>query len=96
MAERFICKYPDCDGGNATGYCRDDCSTPDHRPEVVKTCRACDGEGLIAKDIWIYEHGCGFGHSDSYDVRCDECDGLGFFISEAGSDDYDPHLAALR
>lgn len=58
----------------------DDCDEP---PLVQVECGACDGAGHIVKGDWVYENGCGFGHSDSYEVPCANCGGDGFFICEA-------------
>ena len=35
------------------------------------------GEGGFEKHIWVYEHGCGFGHDDSIWAICAVCDGAG-------------------
>lgn len=55
-------------------------------PLVQVECGACDGQGIIVKGSWVYEHGCGFGHADSYEVPCGNCDGHGFFVCEAEGD----------
>lgn len=58
----------------------------DRTPEFLQECAACDGQGHIVKGDWVYENGCGFGHSDSYEVPCEACGGLGFFLCEAEGD----------
>jgi hypothetical protein len=55
-------------------------------PLVEVACGMCGGEGHIVKGDWVYESGCGFGHADSYEVPCENCSGLGFFLCEAEGD----------
>jgi hypothetical protein len=44
----------------------------------VGECAGCNGEGRTYERAWIYEHGCGFGHWDTFDAGpCLHCDGTG-------------------
>lgn len=52
---------------------RDD-DEPEHDPTI---CEACDGTGEIIFAIWVYEHGCGFGHESSDGRPCEHCGGTG-------------------
>lgn len=54
-----------------------------HAPEVFVTCDDCCGDGVIRHAIWVYEHGCGFGHDDVSEDTCQACNGIGGFICEA-------------
>jgi hypothetical protein len=40
-------------------------------------CDHCDGSGVIASRVTVYEHGCGFPHNDTDERPCPECDGTG-------------------
>jgi hypothetical protein len=40
-------------------------------------CDNCDGSGIIARRVTVYEHGCGFPHDDTEESPCPECDGTG-------------------
>jgi DnaJ-class molecular chaperone len=40
-------------------------------------CDHCDGSGVIARRVTVYEHGCGFPHDDTDEQPCPECDGTG-------------------
>ena len=40
-------------------------------------CPGCDGYGVIAYAITVYEHGCGFPHESSDERPCPGCDGTG-------------------
>jgi hypothetical protein len=55
-------------------------------PEIWLDCPHCSGEGGFEKHIWVYEHGCGFGHDDSMWATCAVCDGIGGMICEAEGD----------
>lgn len=48
----------------------------------LTTCPHCCGEGHTLRSIRVYERGCGFAHDDVDEVRCEECNGAGEFISE--------------
>lgn len=54
----------------------------DHTPEFLADCEACDGKGYIPRTIHVYEAGCGFSHPDVEEVRCQACNGAGFFVIE--------------
>jgi DnaJ-class molecular chaperone len=45
------------------------------------TCEACDGSGVIAKRITVYEHGCGFPHYDTHEEPCGGCGGSGWALA---------------
>lgn len=55
-------------------------------PEVFVECAHCGGDGVIRKSIWVYEHGCGFGHEDVLEAPCRFCNGAGGFLCEAAGD----------
>lgn len=55
-------------------------------PEVWEDCPRCGGEGGYEKHIWVYEHGCGFGHDDGMWVTCEVCNGTRGMICEAEVD----------
>lgn len=55
-------------------------------PEVFIECTECGGDGVIRKNIWVYEHGCGFGHDDVTETPCRLCNGAGGTICEAEGD----------
>ncbi|MGY2995482.1 hypothetical protein [Mesorhizobium sp. URHB0026] len=42
-----------------------------------RDCEACGGSGEVVFGIWVYEHGCGFGHESSDARPCEECHGTG-------------------
>ncbi|MDI3563517.1 hypothetical protein [Bradyrhizobium sp. Arg816] len=65
-------------------------------PEVWKDCEICGGEGVIYRNIFVYEAGCGFGHDDVYSVECDACAGNGGFICEDEGDRLTPLHDVLR
>jgi hypothetical protein len=60
---------------------------PDHAPDQNPTalreatmfvnCDHCDGSGIIARRVSVYEHGCGVPHDDTDEQPCPECDGTG-------------------
>jgi len=75
------CRYSGSLGGDCDGSCQ--CPPP---PEIWKDCDICGGEGVIYKNAWVYETGCGFGHDDVHSVECDACAGNGGFICEAEGD----------
>lgn len=50
------------------------------------TCEACDGSGVQAFRVSVYEHGCGFPHDDTDERPCPECLGDGGFVGEALAD----------
>jgi DnaJ-class molecular chaperone len=53
---------------------------PDYR---LFTCSDCNGSGVVGRSIWVYEHGCAFGHSDTEEYPCPECHGEGVVEVEA-------------
>jgi DnaJ-class molecular chaperone len=55
-------------------------------PLVITTCPDCDGSGEKLTAIWVYEHGCGFGHDDVHGEPCPLCGGQGFLIEESQGD----------
>jgi hypothetical protein len=40
-------------------------------------CDHCDGSGVIAQRVTVYEHGCGVPHDDTDERPCPKCDGTG-------------------
>ena len=54
----------------------------DHGPWCVDDCAECGGAGIIPRRVTVYEHGCGFPHNDTDEVKCDACDGLGIIVRE--------------
>lgn len=79
----MICKYPNCDGGYATGYCHSDCR---EAPQQWFTCDACDGSGEIVTGYWGYEPGCGHGHMMDHGAPCDRCGGEGGWVGDVQAD----------
>lgn len=55
-------------------------------PEQWFVCEACDGEGVIARRISVYEAGCGFPHDDTEERPCEACNGAGGWIDDAEPD----------
>lgn len=53
----------------------------DHGPVFLLTCEACAGEGLFHKKATFREAGCGFQRDDTYEVKCEVCDGFGTVLS---------------
>lgn len=58
----------------------------DHTPEFLFDCEACGGQGYIAHTVYVYEAGCGFTHPDVEEVRCEACNGNGWFVGEVEGD----------
>lgn len=58
----------------------------DHTPEFLADCEECDGTGVIASTIHVYEPGCGFSHPDVEEQPCKACGGNGWFVWEAEGD----------
>lgn len=48
-------------------------------------CPACDGSGIHAYRITVYEHGCGFPHDDTAEEPCGNCSGDGGKWSDGGN-----------
>lgn len=74
------CHYPNCDGGPATGYCHAECREP---PQQWFVCDECNGSGVYAYRITVYEPGCGFPHDDTAEKPCPECNGAGGRLDDA-------------
>ena len=72
------CTQTECDQAQP-GYWDDDRDPP----QVIITCKACDGQGFTVHRVTVYEHGCGFPHNDSEERPCERCGGHGEFIEEA-------------
>lgn len=51
-------------------------------PEQWFVCDVCDGSGVHAYRITVYEHGCGFPHDDTAEDPCGKCGGIGGWIGE--------------
>lgn len=52
---------------------------------ALAECKACDGRGYHIKRVTVYEHGCGFPHDDTEEIRCDECGGAGDIVVESST-----------
>lgn len=78
------CTQRECDMAQP-GYWDDD-SCDDLPPEEWVTCGACDGSGVIAHRVTVYEHGCGFSHDDTTEEPCGKCNGVGGWIDDAQPD----------
>ncbi len=52
----------------------------DHGPQALAQCPECGGEGYFLKRITVYEHGCGFPHDDTDEIKCEACDGTGVIV----------------
>lgn len=52
----------------------------DHGPWFLEDCPACDGKGITVHGTIVYEAGCGFPHDDSYELKCEACDGFGTVV----------------
>lgn len=52
---------------------------PDPYGEIplLVPCPLCDGSAVQARAVWVYEHGCAFGHYDTEEDPCPECEGNG-------------------
>jgi hypothetical protein len=44
---------------------------------MLVDCDHCDGSGIIARRVSVYEHGCGVPHDDTDERPCPKCDGTG-------------------
>lgn len=51
-------------------------------PLMLDTCPCCDGSAVIAKRVYVYEHGCGFSHPDTEEEQCPQCEGAGQILVE--------------
>ena len=49
-------------------------------PQQWCICNACDGSGVHAYRVTVYEHGCGFPHDDTAEESCGVCNGMGGWI----------------
>lgn len=59
---------------------------PTAAPEQLFMCQACEGSGVQAHRITVYEHGCGFPHDDTAEKTCEQCGGLGTYLADAEPD----------
>jgi len=55
-------------------------------PERWIVCDACDGEGVRAYAITVYEPGCAFPHGDTEEEVCPDCGGAGGWIDDVEAD----------
>lgn len=55
----------------------------DHGPWSIEDCPECDGKGITVHVTTVYEAGCGFHHDDSYERKCEACDGFGTIVVQA-------------
>lgn len=55
-------------------------------PQQEYTCKTCGGSGVIARRITVYEHGCGFPHNDTEELKCEQCDGFGTYVADMEAD----------
>lgn len=60
-------------------------------PQQWFTCGACDGSGVEAFAIRVYEPGCYFAHDSSDERPCERCHGNGGWIDDMESDDGNTH-----
>lgn len=44
---------------------------------LLVPCPLCNGSAVSVRAVWVYEYGCAFGHYDSEEDPCPECDGSG-------------------
>ncbi len=58
----------------------------DEPPQQWFVCDVCEGSGVEAFRVTVYEHGCGFPHDDTDERPCRCCDGAGGWMDEAESD----------
>jgi hypothetical protein len=49
-------------------------------------CDVCNGSGVEAFRVTIYERGCGFPHDDSDERPCPQCGGNGGWLDDAAPD----------
>lgn len=61
-----------------------DCGVSD-APEEWITCDLCEGSGVIAYRVTVYEPGCGFPHDDADERPCNSCGGAGGWVADAES-----------
>lgn len=52
-------------------------------PQQWFTCDACDGSGEEVFGIWVYEPGCGYGHTSTDGRPCSKCCGEGGWLDDA-------------
>jgi hypothetical protein len=55
-------------------------------PQQWFVCDACDGSGVFARRVTVYEHGCGFPHDDTAEEPCGGCNGVGGWLDDAHAD----------
>jgi len=48
----------------------------------IVPCPLCDGYAVIPRAVWVYERGCAFGHYDTEEDACPECEGAGRVLVE--------------
>lgn len=53
----------------------------EHTPILV-ACPLCNGSAVSPRAVWVYEHGCAFGHYDTEEDACPECEGAGQLLVE--------------
>lgn len=56
-------------------------------PQQWYECDACNGAGVFAYRITVYEHGCGFPHDDTAEEACGNCAGAGGWIGDVEPDE---------
>lgn len=44
---------------------------------IFVECSVCNGSGVEAFLVRVFEHGCGFAHDDTDERPCRQCDGNG-------------------
>lgn len=52
-------------------------SQPSCEEPLLVHCPLCNGSAVSVRAVWVYEHGCAFGHYDSEEDPCPECEGNG-------------------
>jgi len=56
-------------------------------PQQWYVCDACDGSGIYARRVTVYEHGCGFPHYDTAEEPCGKCNGEGGWVDDVEPDE---------
>jgi hypothetical protein len=49
---------------------------------LLVPCPTCRGLAVTPRAVWVYEPGCGFGHDDTEEDACPECEGAGQLLVE--------------
>jgi hypothetical protein len=49
---------------------------------LLVPCPECNGSAVSPRAVWVYEHGCAFGHYDTEEDPCPACEGAGQTLVE--------------